>query len=68
MCCDFFKLAEQVKAFEDNRTELFHIDIMDGEFVPNFTLGTDFVRQIKKNSKKTIRKNNHPTSYCWQRS
>ena len=51
MCCDFFKLAEQVRVFEDNATELFHIDIMDGEFVPNFTLGTDFVRQMKKNSK-----------------
>ena len=50
MCCDFFRLSEQVRVFEENNTELFHIDIMDGSFVPNFTLGTDFVRQVKKNS------------------
>ena len=50
MCCDFFRLAEQVRTFEETKTELFHVDIMDGEFVPNFTLGTDFVRQLKKNT------------------
>ena len=50
MCCDFFRLSEQIKTFEYTSTELFHVDIMDGEFVPNFTLGTDFVRQLKKNT------------------
>ena len=28
-----------------------HIDVMDGSFVPNYTLGTDFVKALKKNSK-----------------
>ncbi len=50
MCCDFFDLAAQVKAFEDSKIELLHIDVMDGDFVPNFALGTDFVRQLKKNT------------------
>lgn len=50
MCCDFFRLSEQISDFESTGTELFHVDIMDGEFVPNFTLGTDFVRQLKKNT------------------
>ena len=50
MCCDFFRLSEQIRDFESTGTELFHVDIMDGEFVPNFTLGTDFVRQLKKNT------------------
>ncbi len=48
MCCDFFRLKEQLTVFEKNRIDLLHIDIMDGNFVPNFALGTDFVKQLKK--------------------
>lgn len=51
MCCDFFRLKEQTEAFERSNIELLHIDIMDGSFVPNFSLGTDFVKQLKKNTK-----------------
>ena len=50
MCCDFFKMEEIISAFEKADTEYFHFDIMDGTFVPNYTLGTDFIRQIKKRS------------------
>ena len=48
MCCDFLRLGEQIKIFEQHKIELLHIDIMDGSFVPNITLGTDFVRQVKR--------------------
>lgn len=47
MCVDFFELTESIKAFEENKIELLHVDIMDGSFVPNFTLGTDFVKALK---------------------
>jgi ribulose-phosphate 3-epimerase len=47
MCCDFLKLGEQLCEFEKSAVELLHIDIMDGSFVPNFALGTDFVRKLK---------------------
>lgn len=50
MCCDFFNLKEQIKTFEKNSVELLHIDVMDGQFVPNIQLGTDLVKQIKKNT------------------
>ena len=47
MCCNFFNLAEEVRIFEKSNIELLHIDVMDGSFVPNFALGTDFVKQLK---------------------
>ncbi|MBQ8294838.1 MAG: ribulose-phosphate 3-epimerase [Clostridia bacterium] len=48
MCCDFLALEKYISVFEKENIEYLHIDVMDGEFVPNFTLGTDFVKQIKK--------------------
>lgn len=48
MCADIFSLTETLACFEKADIELLHIDIMDGAFVPNFTLGTDYVKQLKK--------------------
>ena len=47
MCCDFFHIQECIQIFEQEKIEYLHIDVMDGVFVPNFTLGTDFVKQLK---------------------
>ena len=48
MCADIFSLGETLDVFEKNGVSYLHIDIMDGEFVPNFTLGTDYCRIMKK--------------------
>lgn len=49
MCCDFFEMGKQLSAFEKEKIEYLHVDVMDGVFVPNYTLGTDFIKQVKKN-------------------
>ncbi|MBE6549047.1 MAG: ribulose-phosphate 3-epimerase [Ruminococcaceae bacterium] len=48
MCADFMNLEKCIRDFEKNGIEYIHVDIMDGHFVPNFTLGTDFCKALKK--------------------
>ena len=51
MCADFLKLEKYIANFEKCNVDLIHVDIMDGNFVPNFTLGTDFVKKLKSITK-----------------
>ena len=51
MCADIFKLRETIDTFEKCDIELLHIDVMDGVFVPNLQLGTDYTRQLKNGSR-----------------
>jgi ribulose-phosphate 3-epimerase len=50
MCVDFAKMQETVDTFAREGVEYLHVDIMDGEFVPNFTLGVDFCQKLRKMS------------------
>ena len=52
MCMDLTKFTEQL-TFLDERIDYYHVDIMDGHFVPNLTLSPFFVSEVKKIVKKT---------------
>jgi ribulose-phosphate 3-epimerase len=48
LAADFWRLGEQVKAAEEAGASRFHIDVMDGRFVPNISLGVPIVEAMRR--------------------
>jgi len=51
LSADFMRLGDEIRAAEDAGAHMLHIDIMDGHFVPNITIGYSVVESIKKITK-----------------
>lgn len=54
MCADFANLEKDVRMLEEGGVDSFHIDIMDGQFVPNFCMGIQDLKCIRKLTQKPV--------------
>jgi ribulose-phosphate 3-epimerase len=66
LACDFGRLAEEIRKVEEAGADWLHVDVMDGHFVPNLTIGPAVVEAIRRASHLPLDVHlmlNHPEAY-----
>jgi ribulose-phosphate 3-epimerase len=66
LACDFGHLAEEIRKVEEAGADWLHVDVMDGHFVPNLTIGPGVVEAIRRSSRTPLDVHlmlNHPEQY-----
>ncbi len=54
LSADFSKLAADIEMINNSEADWFHVDVMDGVFVPNISFGQPIIKHIKKHAKKPL--------------
>src|ERR1044072_2000212 len=54
LSANFLRLEEEIEMINNSEANWFHLDVMDGRFVPNITFGMPIIAAMKKKAKKTF--------------